>query len=54
MAVGFHRLDLIRYEKDKFGGRRRYYTTPLSGDQIKKVRACVLHGLGLFSLTKHL
>lgn len=52
-AVAFHRLDLIREGKD-FRGKRLYRYQPLSDGQIKKIRECVLRGLGLTSLTKHL
>jgi mRNA interferase MazF len=52
-AVGFHRLDLIRLGKD-FGGKRQYLLTPLSVENIKKIRHCVLTAIGLGTLTKHL
>jgi mRNA interferase MazF len=51
-AVGFHRLDLVRTGKDR-GGKRMYRFNILTAEQME-VRACVLHGLGLHSLTKHL
>ena len=53
-AVGFHRLNLIRMGRDSTGGIRRYRMNPLDPAQLKAVRACVLHSLGLFQLTKHL
>ena len=52
-AVGFHRLDFIRCGKDRSGKRTYYYNT-ISDDQMKIVRKCVLHGMGLSMLTKHL
>ena len=52
-AVGFHRLDLIRTGKD-FGAKREYYMHQLSAEQLKLVRSCVLKGLNLAALTKHL
>jgi uncharacterized protein YifN (PemK superfamily) len=52
-AVGFHRLDFIRTGKNA-AGRRLYHYTPLNDENIKKIRECVLRGLGLTSLTKHL
>lgn len=52
-AVGFHRLDFIRFGKDK-NGKRLYYFDTLSNEQMKTVRKCVLHGLGLSILTSHL
>jgi uncharacterized protein YifN (PemK superfamily) len=52
-SVGFHRLDFIRVTKND-AGKRIYYTSTLSNDQLKLVRTCVLSGLGLSQLTKHL
>lgn len=52
MAVGFHRLDLVRLGKDTLGNRQ-YLTEPLSDDEFRKVQKCVLHGLGFSHLTKH-
>lgn len=52
-AVGFHRLDFISFGKSKSGKRRYYYST-LSPQNLKKIRSCVLHGIGLSSLTKYL
>jgi mRNA interferase MazF len=52
-AVGFHRLDLVRIGKD-FRGKRQYRYEPLSYENIMKIRECVLKGLGMSSLTKHL
>ncbi|MBN9353189.1 MAG: type II toxin-antitoxin system PemK/MazF family toxin, partial [Hyphomicrobium denitrificans] len=52
-AVGFQRLDLIRMGKDRQGKRLYYYST-LSNDQIKQIRECVLKSIGLSALTKHL
>lgn len=54
MTVGLHRLDLIRDGRDERCGKRKYYTKCLSSEQLTVVRKCLLHGLGLFSLTKHL
>lgn len=51
-AVGFHRLDLIRLGKDR-SGKRIYRMDVLSREQMAEVRRCVLHGLGLSTLTKH-
>ncbi|MBN9511345.1 MAG: type II toxin-antitoxin system PemK/MazF family toxin [Alphaproteobacteria bacterium] len=53
-AVGFHRLDLIRIGRDDATKARRYRMNLLSKEQLRMVRACVLHSLGLFQLTKHL
>lgn len=52
-AVGFHRLDLIRVGKDSRGKRRYRYDT-LTSEQMRQVRACVLKGLGLTTLTRHI
>lgn len=52
-AVGFHRLDLLRLGKDK-QGKRIYQMNPLPDALLKVVRICVLHGMGLSTLTKHL
>jgi mRNA interferase MazF len=52
-AVGFHRLDFIRDGKGNKGNRKYYYYT-LDDAQFKIVQNCVLHGLGLSQLTKHI
>jgi mRNA interferase MazF len=52
-SIGFHRLDLIRLGKDR-GGKRIYRMEPISAEQMKLVKCCVLRGLGLSTLTKHL
>lgn len=52
-VVGFHRLDLFRLGRDE-NGKRDYLLEPLSADNIKEIRACVLRALGLQSLTKSL
>ncbi|WP_415479272.1 type II toxin-antitoxin system PemK/MazF family toxin [Acetobacter syzygii] len=54
MTVGFHRLDLIRGGRNPQNGKRNYYTKTLSAEQLVTVRRCILSGLGLFPLTKHL
>jgi mRNA interferase MazF len=51
-SVGFHRLDLLRYERNH--GKRTYYMHTLPSALLDHVYACVLHGLGLSYLTKHL
>lgn len=50
-AVGFHRLDLIRRGKDRMG-KRIYHLDPIEADQLQIVRQCVLHAIGLSTLTK--
>ena len=52
-AVGFHRLDFLRFGKDETGKRIYYYDT-VSAEQLYKVRKTILCGLGLAKLTKHL
>lgn len=52
-SVGFHRLDFVRLPKGP-GGQRNYYTLPLSGENVNKIRKCVLSSIGLLNLTKHL
>lgn len=52
-SVGFRRLDFIRIGKTNSGKRQYYYST-VSRDDIKRIRECVLKGLGLSVLTKHL
>ena len=53
-TVGLARLDLPRLERDRESGRRRYLTIRLSDAQFAEVRRCVLHALGMGSLTSHL
>jgi uncharacterized protein YifN (PemK superfamily) len=52
-SVGFHRLDLIRTGRI-IGGKREYYWNRLSESQLNQINKCVLHGMGLSTLTKHL
>ena len=52
-TVGFHRLNLITVGKDVTGKRHYYYHT-LGRNDLRRVRACVLNGLGLQGLTKYL
>lgn len=52
-SIGFHRLDFVRQDKGR-DGKRRYRYQPLSDGDIKKIRECVLRGLGMSILTKHL
>ncbi|MCW5699332.1 MAG: type II toxin-antitoxin system PemK/MazF family toxin [Rhodospirillales bacterium] len=52
-TVAFHRLHLVRLGKD-VSGKRIYAYEPLSDENIKKIRKCVLHGVGLSTLTNQL
>jgi uncharacterized protein YifN (PemK superfamily) len=54
VAVGFHRLNLIRLGRDDDTNCRRYRMNVLPKDQLKAVQTCVLNSIGLFHLTKHL
>jgi uncharacterized protein YifN (PemK superfamily) len=52
-AVGFHRLDFPRYGKDP-QGKRMHRLDPVSSEDLRRVRVCVLSALGLGSLTRYL
>lgn len=52
-TVGFHRMDLLRLGKDA-SGQRRYQIACLPDELFRSVRRCVMHGMGLSSLTRHL
>lgn len=52
-AVSFDRLDLIRDGKDR-DGKRRYRVNPISDNDLRMIRACILSSLGLNALTFHL
>ena len=52
-SAGFHRMDLLLLGKDR-NGKRIYQTQTLAADDMTRVQACVLHGLSMSSLTKHL
>jgi uncharacterized protein YifN (PemK superfamily) len=46
-TVGFYRLDLIRTERDRASGRRRYLQPKVSAVDLRKIYRCVLYALGL-------
>jgi len=52
-SVGFHRLNLIWTARDA-SGKRIYRMDTLTEEQMRKIRCCVLNGLGLIDLTKRL
>ena len=52
-AVGFHRVDLLRLGKNR-QGQRIYQMEALEEELFIIVKRCVLHGMGLSTLTKHL
>ena len=53
MAMGFHRVDLLRLGK-ALDGKRVYQTRALPDDLLRQVQRAVLHGLALSELTGHL
>ena len=54
-TVGFHRLDLIRLGKrDVNTGKRLYFRQKLGREQMTEIYKCMLHGLNLGQLGKHL
>lgn len=53
-TVGFHRVDLIRLNKRDANGQRAYFTQKLGRAQMKSIYSCVLHGINLGQLTRHL
>lgn len=53
-TVSFARLESIRLGKDKATGKRIYYANRLGRERMKEIYSCVLHGISLGSLAKHL
>ena len=52
-VVALNRLDFIQVGKNSVGKRQYYYSTVGIGN-LKDIRRCVLSGMGLAHLTKHL
>jgi len=52
-TVSYDRLSLISVGRDH-EGKRRYLTPRLDEDELKKVRAAVLHALGMPGLALYL
>lgn len=52
-AVGFHRADLLQIGRGE-DGRRIYQNETLSAETFKRIQHCILEGLSLSHLTKHL
>ena len=52
-AAGLHRVDLLSLGRND-AGKRVYQTTPLPDEIFVKIQRCVLHGMGMSILTKHL
>ena len=50
-TVALTRLDLPRTERNRATGQRKYLNMKLTAAQLQEVRNCMLHGLGLGSLT---
>lgn len=54
-SVGFHRLELIRLGKrNPATGKRLYFSNRLGRDTMRAIYSCVLHGLNMGMLAKHL
>jgi len=53
-TFGFHRLDLIKLGTRGSDGKRQYYTNRFGREQMKEIYSCVLSGLNLDNLAKHL
>ena len=53
-TVGFHRLELIQLGKRNSAGKREYFKNKLSREQMRLIYQCVLYGLNLGHLSKHL
>ena len=52
-TVAFHRLHLIGIGRDH-EGKRKYLNFCISNEDLKCIRACILHALSLGHLTEHL
>lgn len=52
-AAGFHRLNLFRAGKDE-NGKRQYSTKAVDNSTMLKIRAAILHGLGMGSIATHI
>ena len=52
-TVGWHRVDLLALGKDKTG-KRIYQRQAIDDEDFTRIKRCVLHGMGLSALTKHL
>ena len=51
-TVGWQRLSPVKMPRKN--GKRAYYTGRISFDMLKNLEKCVLHGIGLGRLEKHL
>lgn len=52
--VGFHRLDLIKLDRESGSNLREYFKQSLGREQMAAVYACVLHSLNLSHLQKYI
>lgn len=52
-TVGYHRLDLILMSKDNCG-KRVYFDQRLGKEQMSEIYRCVLNGIGMSFLCKHI
>ncbi|MEX0730602.1 MAG: type II toxin-antitoxin system PemK/MazF family toxin [Aquisalimonadaceae bacterium] len=54
-TVGFHRLDLIQLgRRNPNTGKRVYFSDRLGRERMREIYSCVLRGLNLSALCKHL
>lgn len=53
-TVAYHRLSMPYTGRDPASGQRKYLKIVLGPDELQKLRACLLHALGLSALTQHL
>lgn len=51
-TVAFHRLELILLKKEN--GKRIYFNQKIAKNQMNMILKCILHGLEIGSLAKHL
>ncbi|MEN9410620.1 MAG: hypothetical protein RL216_2594 [Pseudomonadota bacterium] len=51
-AVGFHRADLFQIARGA-DGRRVYQNDTISTESLERIQKCILEGLALSHLTKH-
>lgn len=52
--VGFQRLDMIKLGTRAANGKREYFDRRLGRDKMRQIYSCVLHGLSLGDLVRHL
>lgn len=52
-TVSFKRL-FLPFHKKKYGGERDYVKYIITDQEMAEVRKCILNGLGMNFLTKHL